>query len=141
MFRLSNVFSLSILVLMSLLSGCRKASTVTLNEAVQPDGVVKFEGTFVSKGGQDVSGKCIIYSINKSYQLKLENFSTSNGPDLKVYLSKADKPVEFISLGDLKSTNGNQVYDISGTPDFSIYKYVLIHCQKYNHLYGAAELK
>jgi hypothetical protein len=72
--------------------------------------------------------------------LKLENFSTSNGPDLKVYLSTAASPSDYISLGDLKSTNGNQVYVITGSPDFSAYRFVLIHCERYNHLYGSAEL-
>jgi hypothetical protein len=70
----------------------------------------------------------------------VENFGTTNGPDLKVYLSKAASPQEFISLGDLKSTNGNQVYDIPGTPDFKKYRFVLIHCERFNHLFGSAEL-
>jgi len=72
--------------------------------------------------------------------LKLENFSTSNGPDLKVYLSTASSPSGFISLGSIKSTNGNQVYEIAGTPDFTRHKFVLIHCEGFNHLFGSAEL-
>ncbi|MEO7562004.1 MAG: DM13 domain-containing protein, partial [Ferruginibacter sp.] len=77
---------------------------------------------------------------NNKYVLKLADFRSDNGPDLKVYLSKGVSPTAFISLGDLKSTNGNQVYDIPGTPDFTQYRYVLIHCEKYNHRYGSAEL-
>jgi hypothetical protein len=72
--------------------------------------------------------------------LKLTNFSTTNGPDLKVYLSKEIHPLSFIKLGDLKSIGGNQVYDIIGSPDFMQYKYALIHCEQYNHLFGSAEL-
>jgi hypothetical protein len=26
-------------------------------------------------------------------------------------------------------------------PDLSVYKYALIHCQQYNHLFGSAALK
>lgn len=122
-------------------NSCRKASTGTLNESVDTISLLKYSGNFISKGGESVTGITKIYLNNKSYQLKLENFSTSNGPDLKVYLSKSDTPTEYISLGGIKSTNGNQVYDIPGMPDFSLFKYVLIHCERHNHLYGSAALK
>jgi hypothetical protein len=87
-----------------------------------------------------VSGSVMVYQANGKLQLKLSGFSTTNGPDLKVYLSKEIQPVNFIKLGDLKSTSGNQVYDITGIPDFSQYRYALIHCEQYNHLFGSAEL-
>ena len=101
---------------------------------------LKYSGSFVGQGGQNVSGKAEIYFENNKYVLKLADFFSNNGPDLKVYLSKAASPSDHISLGDLKSTNGNQIYEISGTPDFALYRYVLIHCEKYNHRYGSAEL-
>ena len=126
-----------------LLASCRKASTETLNEMIaDSDSVMaKYTGSFSGTDNQQVSGQAKIYMVNNKYQLKLENFRTDNGPDLKVYLSKRDRPNEFISLGDIKSTNGNQVYEIGGTPDFTVYKYVLIHCERFNHLFGRAELK
>ncbi len=126
--------------IMPILSGCSKTSTETLNEMVKPDSDLKFSGTFRGYGNENVSGTARIYLTNNQYLLKLENFSTSNGPDLKVYLSTASSPSEFISLGGLKSTNGNQVYEISGTPDFTKHKFVLIHCERYNHLFGSTEL-
>lgn len=88
-----------------------------------------------------VSGQARIYLKNGKYILALENFVTSNGPDLKVYLSKDKGPIEFIKLSDLKSTNGNQLYDIPAMPDFIEYKYALIHCERYNHLFGSALLQ
>jgi hypothetical protein len=69
------------------------------------------------------------------------SFSSSNGPDLKVYLSKEIQPINFVNLGSLKSTNGSQLYNIPTGIDFAQYKYALIHCQQYNHLFGSAELK
>jgi hypothetical protein len=126
---------------LSLLLSCRKASTEMLNEMVSTDGMVKFSGTFSGVGGQSVAGQAKIYVVNNLYQLKLEAFSTSNGPDLKVHLSNAATPSGFISLGDSKSTNGNQVYDITGMADFKVHRFVLIHCEHSNHLYGRAELK
>ncbi len=126
--------------IMPILYGCGKTSTQKLDETISIDGSLKFTGMFKGNGSQSVSGLAKIYLTNNQYMLKLENFSTSNGPDLKVYLSMASSPSGFISLGDLKSTNGNQVYEISGTPDFTKYKFVLIHCERFNHLYGSAEL-
>ncbi|HNF43870.1 MAG TPA: DM13 domain-containing protein, partial [Ferruginibacter sp.] len=66
---------------------------------------------------------------------------SSNGPDLRVYLSREMLPVDFIDLGALKATGGNQVYEIPGTPDLSQYKYALVHCRRYNHLFGWALLQ
>lgn len=125
---------------MAISYGCGKTSTETLNEMINPDGNLKFSGTFKGLGNENVSGAAKIFLTDGKYMLKLENFSTSNGPDLKVYLSKASSPLEFVSLGDLKTTKGNQVYEIPGSPDFSKLKFVLIHCERYNHLFGSAEL-
>ncbi len=119
---------------------CNKTSTEKLDQMVSVSSTMKLSGNFIGYGSEKVSGKANIFLDNNKYSLKLENFSTTNGPDLKVYLSKAASPLEFISLGALKSTNGNQVYEITGTPDFTKYRYVLIHCERYNHLYGSAEL-
>lgn len=112
-----------------------------LNERLDSIAILKTQGMFTGVGQEKVSGSAKIYLQKDRYYLALENFSTTNGPDLKVYLSQQEKPVDFIKLGDLKSTNGNQVYDITGMPDLTKYKYALIHCEKYNHLYGRAELK
>ena len=128
------------LISVVLLMGCKKTSTRTLDEMVDPVSTLLYSGPFANAGGENVSGMAKIYVTANKYSLKLENFSSSNGPDLKVYLSLGPTPTGFISLGDLKSTNGNQVYEITGTPDFTKHKFVLIHCERYNHLYGSAEL-
>lgn len=48
------------------------------------------------------------------------------------------QPVNFIDLGKLSSTNGSQTYPFAGSPNFKEYKYVLIQCQQYNHLFASA---
>ncbi len=129
------------IISISLLVGCSKTSTEKIEEVISAAATQKANGSFIGYGSEKVSGQAKIFLSNDQYMLKLENFSTTNGPDLKVYLSKAASPSDFISLGDLKSTNGNQVYQINGTPDFSKYRFVLIHCERFNHLYGSAELE
>jgi hypothetical protein len=69
--------------------------------------------------------------------VNLKDFSISDGPDLKVYLSKTALPDDFISLGDLTSA---RTYAINQSVDFSEYQYVLIHCENFNHLYAVAKL-
>ena len=125
-----------------ILSSCKKTSTTSLNETLVMDttAVLKYEGSFVSGPYGTVTGLARIYLKNGTYTLALENFTSSNGPDLKVYLSKEQFPVNFISHGNLKSVNGNQLYPIAGNPGFSEYKWVLIHCEQYNHLFGSAEI-
>ena len=86
-------------------------------------------------------GTANMYESVGKYQLELKDFSVTNGPDLHVYLSKEIMPVHFIDLGKLKSTMGNQLYEVPGMPDFTEYKYALIHCQQYNVLFGSSELK
>jgi hypothetical protein len=127
-----------------LLTSCNKkaAPTNPLNETVDTvTAVVKYTGAFSNGPYGTVSGNAKIYLQNNMLKLALEGVSISNGPALHVYLSKEVQPVNFIDLGNLKSTSGNQLYHISNMPDFTKYKYALIHCQQYNHLFGSAELK
>lgn len=133
---------------------CKKeqlAPTVPLNEMVvdttvnggrtDTTTILKFSGSFVSGPYGNTSGKAEIYKTANGFVLQLSNFNVSNGPDLHVFLSKEAMPVNFIELGALKSTNGNQVYSIPNQPDFTTYKYISIHCVAYNHLFGSALLK
>ena len=123
-----------------LLNSCKKTSTDFIDETLNMDttAVLKYSGDFISGPYGTVTGSAKIYLKEGSYKVALENFMSSNGPDLKVYISKEQYPVNFIKLSDLASVNGNQLYDVPGTPDFTVYKYVLIHCEQYNHLFGSA---
>jgi len=98
-------------------------------------------GNFMNGPFGSVSGRATVYRQDGSLVLALENMMISNGPQLHVYLSMEVQPVNFIDLGPLQSTKGNQLYDIAGNPDFSLYKYALIHCKKYDHLFGSAKLQ
>ncbi|MEO7530290.1 MAG: DM13 domain-containing protein [Sediminibacterium sp.] len=137
------------------IAACKKESTSTtpINERVDsvsaqmPVSMAmltsKLNGKFSDGSGPSgtVSGTAMIYLVADKYQLSLENFMTANGPDLKVYLSKEIQPVNFVNLGSLKATSGNQLYSVPVEVKISDYKYALIYCQQYGHLFGAAELK
>jgi hypothetical protein len=102
---------------------------------------LKYQGNFFPTGGINATGSAKIYLSGNGYYVSLGDFSVSSGPDLKVYLGKEYPPANFINLGALKNNTGNQQYTIPAPVDFSVYKYVLIHCQQYNHLFAYAELK
>lgn len=103
----------------------------------QPNSVVNYQGIFSPTSGINGSGIVKIYLENNQYKLALENYSISSGPDLKVYLSKSNTPTDFVNLGNL---NASTIYSIPQNIDIKDYKFVLIHCQQYNHLFAIAEL-
>ena len=125
--------------------GCAKqdlTSTTPIDEVVDTtQSQIKKMGQFSNGPYGRVSGMARVYNQNSQLLLALEDVIISNGPDLHVYLSKELDPLNFIDLGKLKSTKGNQVYEIPVNTDLSVYKYALVHCQLYNHLFGKAELK
>lgn len=134
---------LTILVVM--FSACVKENTPTTPGTDTVDttitGMSRYSGTFVNGPYGSVSGVASIYYQNNGFLLALEGVRISNGPDLHVYLSKEIFPENFIDLGRLQSISGNQIYSIRGNPNFSKYKYALIHCKRFNHLFGSAELR
>jgi hypothetical protein len=133
-----------VLVAIIFLLSCVKDNTPTrpLDNTVDTTVAMgRYAGTFSNGPYGNVSGTAKIYLQGTQYKLALENVMISNGPDLHVYLSKEVLPATFLDLGSLQSVAGNQLYNIPGSPDFSQYKYALIHCKQYNHLFGSAELR
>jgi Electron transfer DM13 len=83
--------------------------------------------------------------------LRLENLDTSNGPDLKVWLT--DAPVlsgrrgwhvfddgRYVNLGRLKGNKGSQNYPVPADLDLDRYPSVSIWCDRFNVSFGAATL-
>ena len=132
------IFSICIIIF-----SCKKetqAPTTRIDEMVDTTAVLKYSGSFVSGPYGSAMGKAEVYKKGNLFEVKLANFTVSNGPALHVFISKEAMPVNFIDLGSLKSTNGNQIYSVSTMPDFASYKYISIHCVDYNHLFGYALL-
>ena len=97
------------------------------------------EGTWMGSNNYSVSGTAKIYNDNGKLVLLLNNFSSSNGPDLRVYLSTTTNASSFVNLGKLKSTNGKQIYTIPAGTDINQFKFALIWCQQFSALFGKAE--
>lgn len=126
-----------------ILFSCSKednTSTTPIDDPLSPAGSVLAQGTLSGNRNYTVSGVAKVIDVNGNKSVRLENFASSNGPDLKVYLAKDANATSFMNLGNLKSTSGNQQYNVSGMPNLSEYKYVLIWCQQFGVLFGSALL-
>jgi hypothetical protein len=73
--------------------------------------------------------------------LRLENFKSTNGPNVHIYLATDKAASNFIDLGTLKANNGNQNYDIPIGTDLHKYNMALIWCKDFSVLFGSAQLK
>ncbi|ABX12304.1 DM13 domain-containing protein [Nitrosopumilus maritimus] len=112
----------------------------TMMEKMTP---VSYSGTFIGVGDgiHDAQGDAYTIPLEDgSDVLRLENFQSTNGPDLYVYLATDDDASEFINLGELKANKGNQNYEIPDDADLTKYNKVLIWCQAFSVLFGSAEL-
>jgi hypothetical protein len=72
--------------------------------------------------------------------LRLENFRSTNGPNVHVYMSTNKDATDFVDLGRLKANIGNQNYNIPIGINVAKYKYVLIWCKDFSVLFGSAQL-
>ena len=105
--------------------------------------LMSYSGIFVGVGDgiHDAQGDAYTIPLEDgSTVLRLENFQSTNGPDLFVYLSTDENASEFINLGELKANKGNQNYEIPDDVDLSKYNKVLIWCKSFSVLFGSAEL-
>jgi hypothetical protein len=102
--------------------------------------------TLVKKGmimgvGHTASGTASLYDSLGVRVVVLDPYSSQNGPDLKVYLSKDEAASDYINLGNLKSTMGKQVYSIPAATNIAEYKYMHVWCEKFTVIFAVAELK
>jgi hypothetical protein len=108
-------------------------------------------GTFVSHEHDTRGSVALLRLADGSRVLRLEKLDTSDGPDLKVWLT--DAPVvsgskgwrvfddgRYVNLGDLKGNKGNQNYVVPPDLDLAGFRSVSIWCDRFNVSFGAAEL-
>ncbi|PKL77339.1 MAG: electron transporter [Candidatus Melainabacteria bacterium HGW-Melainabacteria-1] len=93
-----------------------------------------------------VSGKALLVKSEGKVYLRLEDFSTENGPDLYLYLVRnpSGSPkgdADFVTLGRLKGTSGNQNYELPAGTDTAAFQSATVWCQAFSVNFGYAELK
>ena len=103
-----------------------------------------FTGNFIGVGDgiHHAEGQAQILTLpDNSNILRLENFKSTNGPDVHLYLSTDKQASDFIDLGTLKANIGNQNYELENNINFTKYNNVLIWCQPFSVLFGSADLE
>lgn len=133
-----------IILFIALLSSCKEEDatpTAPINDNFDTTTATVLKSGTLAGIGHTVSGTVTIYKSASSKTVVLDPFSSQNGPDLKVYLSKDINASSYISLGALKSTSGKQSYEIPGNPDVTDYNYVMVWCEQFTVVFGRAEIK
>ena len=116
--------------------------------APEPQIVTLAEGSFIPRGRYSGEGQAIVLNDGSEQRfLRFENFSTDNGPDLRVYLSASDAngdsgafDDDFVDLGVLKGNIGDQNYEIPVGVDLSVYDTVVVWCVRFSTPFTAADL-
>lgn len=108
-------------------------------------------GAFISHEHETRGSAEIVRLADGRHQLVLRGLDTSNGPDLRVWLT--DQPViegtagwrvfddgRWVEVAKLKGNKGDQVYDLPASVDLTAARSVTIWCKRFSVSFGAAEL-
>lgn len=108
-------------------------------------------GSFVSHEHETTGSVRVLGLPGGRRVLRIEDLDTSNGPDLKVWLT--DAPVRagragwfvfddgrYVDLGRLKGNRGSQNYDLPAAVDLRELSSLSIWCDRFNVSFGAVRL-
>jgi len=119
--------------------------------ASAPGNALLAQGTIITHEHDSSGTVKLVRLADGRVQLVLENLSTSDGPDLRVWLT--DQPVlpgrdgwtvfddgRYVEVGPLKANRGNQVYDVPAGTDLTGLTSMTIWCKRFSVSFGAASL-
>jgi hypothetical protein len=117
-----------------------------------PVAVLLAEGALVTHEHESSGTAQLVRLPDGRHQVILRDLSTSDGPDLRVWLT--DQPVlpgrdgwhvfddgRYAELGRLKGTHGTQVYDVPPNVDPARMRSVTIWCKRFKVSFAAAPLE
>ncbi|GAA3773925.1 DM13 domain-containing protein [Plantactinospora mayteni] len=134
-------------------TGVASASPVSSPSATAATGnQVLAAGDFVTHEHKTTGTAQIVRLADGRHRLVLRDLDTSNGPDLRVWLT--DQPVVsgvagwrvfddgvWLEVARLKGNRGDQVYDLPASVDPADFRSVSVWCKRFSVSFGAAELK
>jgi hypothetical protein len=119
------------------------------NDAAEPGssrGVVS-EGDFHPLEHDARGTAVVIEAADGNTYLRFEDFEVENGPDLKVYLSRAEADAseseladDIVDLGGLKGNIGDQNYLVPASVDLTQYRSAVIWCRRFSVGFAVAPL-
>ena len=108
-------------------------------------------GNFTGIAHKTTGRALILRTADGGHVLRLEDFHTSNGPDVRVYLVKGNNGTNtafikaggdnFVDLGALKGNIGDQNYTIPANVNLDEYKSVSIWCRRFTVNFAGASLE
>ena len=118
------------------------------DQAAEVEPIIVLQGQFKDADNfHKGSGRAVIYQLpDGSHVLRLEDFSVTNGPDLRALLashaapSSRDELGDYLECGPLKGNMGNQNYAIPANTDLSQFRSVVIYCKPFHVVFSTASL-
>lgn len=117
--------------------------------AASPEVVTLLSGNFVDRTHPAEGVASVLGDGSNQRFLRFEDFQVDNGPDLNVYLTRADADADagdfgrdgdFVDLGDLKGNIGPQNYEIPADVDLEEFDTVVVWCVRFGVAFAAADL-
>jgi hypothetical protein len=110
--------------------------------------VVVSSGSFQSQEHETSGTAQVLKLPDGSYLLRLENLASSDGPDVKVWLSSLEaggdwfkyRSGRYVDLGAVKATHGNHNYAIPAGTDIVGLRSVVLWCDRFSVAFGSAGL-
>jgi hypothetical protein len=98
------------------------------------------------------SGRASVYTMpDGKRELRLTQFTTSNGPDVHVVLARSGdeslkqtfvkSDLNDVELGGMKANEGDQNYDVPVGADLTQYDEAVIYCVRFHAIFGLAKLE
>jgi hypothetical protein len=123
-------------------------STITAGAPKNAPATVLATGRFHSVAHETTGTATIHHLANGTKIVRLTEFETSNGPDVRVYLVAAKEAADnetvtqagFVDLGAMKGNKGNQNYEVPPAIDLSQYQSVTIWCRRFGVNFATAPL-
>ncbi|CAM4126483.1 DM13 domain-containing protein [Nocardiopsis rhodophaea] len=115
-------------------------------EDAAPEPRVLAEGEFVSQEHETSGTAKVVELADGRRVVRLENLASSDGPDLKVWLTDQEAGGDwykyddgtYVALGALKGTHGNANYEIPAGADIEDMTSVVIWCERFSVAFGSA---
>jgi len=124
------------------------ASDMAMEPMTVAGPVTLADGEFVSLEHESMGRALVVETPNGRRFLRFEDFETSNGPDLLVYLSTKDANPDdwhgydgdFVDLGPLRGNVGDQNYRLPDDVDLEKYSTAVVWCRRFEVGFAAADL-
>lgn len=110
--------------------------------------MVLSSGAFQSQEHETTGTARLVKLPDGSHLLRLEDLASSDGPDVKVWLSGLEaggdwfkyRSGRYVDLGAVKATHGNHNYPLPAGTDISGLTSVVLWCDRFSVAFGSAPL-